>query len=94
LVFSLTPIRWLRKSAAGKIPTEKIAETQRLIFNQRLDAAVTAVLASMILVLIVEALVQWYSILSHRKQPVLHESSYVANEVGRKFHRRGTKESD
>jgi len=64
--------------AAGKIPAEKIAETQRLIFNQRLDAAVTAVLASMILVLIVEALVQWYSILSLRKQPVLHESPYVA----------------
>ncbi len=66
--------------AAGKIPTEKIAETQRLIFNQRLDAAVTAVLAAMILVLIVEALGQWYSILSRRKQPVLHESPYVATK--------------
>ena len=66
--------------AAGKIPTEKIAETQRLIFNQRLDAAVTAVLTSMILVLIVEALGQWYSILSRRKQPVLHESPYVATK--------------
>ena len=66
--------------AAGKIPAEKIAETQRLIFNQRLDAAVTAVLASMILVLIVEALGQWYSILSRRKQPVLHESPYVATK--------------
>jgi len=66
--------------AAGKIPAEKIAETQRLIFNQRLDAAVTAVLASMILVLIVEALGQWYSILSRRKQPALHESPYVATK--------------
>jgi carbon starvation protein len=64
--------------AAGKIPAAKIAETQRLIFNQRLDAAVTAVLASMILILIIEALVQWYSILSLRKDPVLHESPYVA----------------
>jgi carbon starvation protein len=64
--------------AAGKIPAEKIAETQRLIFNQRLDAAVTGVLAAMILVLIVEALTQWYSILSRRKKPVLHESPYVA----------------
>jgi carbon starvation protein len=64
--------------AAGKIPAEKIAETQRLIFNQRLDAGVTAVLATMILVLIVEALAHWYSILSRRKQPVLHESPYVA----------------
>ncbi len=68
--------------AAGKIPAEKIAETQRLIFNQRLDAAVTGVLAAMILVLIVEALVQWYSILSRRKEPVLYESPYVATRWG------------
>jgi len=64
--------------AAAKIPAEKIAETQRLIFNQRLDAAVTGVLAVMILVLIVEALAHWYSILSRRKEIVLHESPYVA----------------
>src|SRR5437868_6919328 len=38
--------------AAGKIPAAKIMETHRLIFNQRLDAAVTAVLALMILVLL------------------------------------------
>src|SRR5712692_8292984 len=66
--------------AAGKITAEKIAETQRLIFNQRLDAAVTGVLAAMILVLIGEALVQWYSILSRRKEPVLHESPYIATQ--------------
>jgi carbon starvation protein len=64
--------------AAGDIPAGKIAETQRLIFNQRLDAAVTGVLAFMILVLIVEALAQWYSILSRRKEPMLHESPYIA----------------
>src|SRR2546423_2375117 len=64
--------------AAGRIPAAKIAETQRLIFNQRLDAAVTGVLAAMILVLIVEALAQWYSILSRGTKPVLHESPYVA----------------
>jgi carbon starvation protein len=63
---------------AGKIPPGKIAETQRLIFNQRLDAAVTGVLAAMILVLIVEALAQWYSILIRRKETVLHESPYIA----------------
>ena len=71
--------------AAGKIPAEKIAETQRLIFNQRLDAAVTGVLAAMILVLIVEALAQWYSILTRRKEPVLHESPYVATRWAADF---------
>jgi carbon starvation protein len=64
--------------AAGKIPAAKLADTQRLIFNQRLDAAVTGVLALMILVLIVEALVQWSSLLNRRREPVLHESPYVA----------------
>ena len=63
--------------ADGKIPAVKLMETQRLIFNQRLDAAVTAVLALMVIVLIVEALVQWYGILSSRRQPLLHESPYV-----------------
>jgi carbon starvation protein len=66
--------------AAGKIPAEKLVETQRIIFNQRLDAGVTAVLALMVIVLIVEALVQWYSILSRRREPVLHESPYVATQ--------------
>jgi carbon starvation protein len=71
--------------AAGKILAEKIGETHRLIFNQRLDAAVTGVLAAMILVLIVEALAQWYSILSRRKEPVLHESPYVATRWAANF---------
>jgi carbon starvation protein len=71
--------------AAGKIPTEKIAETQRLIFNQRLDAAVTGVLAAMILVLIVEALVHWYAILTRRKESVLHESPYITTRWAADF---------
>jgi carbon starvation protein len=66
--------------AAGKIPAARLADTQRLIFNQRLDATVTAVLALMVIVLIVEALVQWYAILSSRRAPVLHESPYVQTQ--------------
>jgi len=66
--------------AAGQIPAAKIVETQRVIFNQRLDAVVTAVLAVMILVLLAEAAVQWHAILSRGKQPVLHETPYVATQ--------------
>jgi len=66
--------------AAGKIPAAKIGETQRIIFNQRLDAGVTAVLAGMILVLVIEAIFQWYAILSRRKEPVLCETPYVATQ--------------
>jgi carbon starvation protein len=70
--------------AAGQIPAAKLMENHRLIFNQRLDAVVTAVLALMILVLIVEAVVQWYAILS-RREPVLHESPYVATQWAADF---------
>jgi carbon starvation protein len=66
--------------AAGKIPAAKILETQRVIFNQRLDAAVTAVLAAMILVLIVEAVPRWWSILRKDKAAILHETPYVATQ--------------
>jgi carbon starvation protein len=66
--------------AAGKIAAARLADTQRLIFNLRLDAAVTAVLAAMILVLLVEALGQWYAILSRGKEPVLQETPYVATQ--------------
>jgi carbon starvation protein len=63
--------------AAGKIPAAKLADTQRLIFNQRLDAVVTATFAVMILVLLVEAFVQWTAILSKRREAVLREAPYV-----------------
>jgi carbon starvation protein len=66
--------------AAGKIAAAKVAEMQRVIFNQRLDAAVTAVLAAMILVLLVEAIIQWHAILSRGREPVLHEAPYVATQ--------------
>jgi len=66
--------------AAGKIPAAKIVETQRVIFNQHLDALVTAVLAGMILFLLAEALIQWHAILGRGKEPVLHEAPYVATQ--------------
>ncbi len=71
--------------AAGTIPAAKLVETHRLIFNQRLDAVVTAVLALMILVLIVEAIAQWYSILRRSREPILHESPYIATRWAEDF---------
>jgi carbon starvation protein len=66
--------------AAGKIPAAKIAEIQRTIFNLRLDAVVTAVLAAMILVLVFEALLRWTAILTKRSEAVLQETPYVATQ--------------
>jgi carbon starvation protein len=64
--------------ASGAIPAAQAAETHRQIFNNRLDAAVTAVLAVMVLVLLLEALREWYRMLWGHKPAVLHEAPYVA----------------
>ncbi|HTZ32071.1 MAG TPA: carbon starvation CstA family protein [Methylomirabilota bacterium] len=66
--------------AAGKIPAAKIGEMQRVMFNQRLDAAVTMVLAVMFLVLLVEAVLDWHAILARGKEAKLHETPYVATQ--------------
>jgi carbon starvation protein len=71
--------------AAGKVAAAKLVETQRNIFNLRLDAVVTAALALMILVLIVEAAVQWYLLLSKRRAATLHEAPYVATAWAANF---------
>jgi carbon starvation protein len=64
--------------AQGDSSASRIAETQRLIFNNRLDAAVTAALALMVLALLFEAAYEWFNILGRKRAPVLHESPYVA----------------
>jgi len=65
---------------AGKVPANKLTEIQRTIFNLRLDAVVTAVLAVMILALIFEAIVRWTAILTKKSEAVLHETPYVATQ--------------
>ena len=66
--------------ASGTVPADKIAETQRLIFNNRLDAAVTAILLVMVLVLVVEALGEWIALARRRAPAALHEAPYVATQ--------------
>ncbi len=66
---------------SGVISAARLADTERLIFNNRLDAAVTAVLALMAIVIILDSAREWYAILSRRKVPVLHESNYVISRL-------------
>ncbi len=66
--------------AAGKIPAAKMVEVHRTVFNLRLDAAVTAALALMVLVLVFEAVLRWTAILTKKSEAVLHETPYVATQ--------------
>jgi carbon starvation protein len=52
--------------------------TARLIFNDRLDALVTAILIVLIAAILVESATEWIRVLAGRKQPVLRESPFVA----------------
>ncbi|MFQ5926953.1 MAG: carbon starvation CstA family protein [Terriglobia bacterium] len=66
--------------ATGAVPAEQVGEVERLIFNNQLDAVVTAALASMVLIVILAAAWEWYGILSGRKEAVLHETPYVVSQ--------------
>jgi carbon starvation protein len=57
------------KLATGQVAVEKIAETQRLIFNDRLDAAITALFMVLVIVVVVESVREWLRVLRGR-QPV------------------------
>jgi carbon starvation protein len=63
--------------ADGRVPETKVAETRRVVFNNRLDAGVTGFFALLILALIAEAGFEWYRILTGRRPAVLTESPYV-----------------
>jgi carbon starvation protein len=67
--------------AAGTIAADKIADTQRLIFNDRLDAMVTLVFASVVLVILVESGRNWWLYSSGRKRVVLSESPIELSRI-------------
>jgi carbon starvation protein len=57
------------------------ATTARLIFNNRVDAAVTAVLVLMVTLVLVESARQWIGILSGRREARTKEAPYVMTRL-------------
>ncbi|HUK22765.1 MAG TPA: carbon starvation CstA family protein [Gemmatimonadales bacterium] len=49
----------------------------RLIFNDRVNAGVALLFMSVVVLLVVSSIYEWWLILSRRKAPVLHEAPYV-----------------
>jgi carbon starvation protein len=60
--------------ASGAIAASQTAATSRLIFNDRLDAAVTGIFAVLVVVILAESARHWWLYASRRKRPVLKES--------------------
>jgi carbon starvation protein len=65
--------------AAGPIPMS--GATARLIFNNRLDAAVTGMLVLMVTLVLVESLRQWWGILSCAREAPVKESPFVRTRL-------------
>jgi carbon starvation protein len=57
------------------------AATARLVFNNRLDAAVTAILVVMVALILIESARQWIGILSGRRDARIKETPFVATRL-------------
>jgi carbon starvation protein len=66
-----------RQIADARVPEARVGETRQVIFNNRLDAAVTGFFALLILALLLEAALEWYRILTGQRAALLTESPYV-----------------
>ena len=60
--------------ASGAIPATQMETTQRLIFNNRLDAVVTFVFAALVVLILLESGRQWWAYAMGRREPVLKEA--------------------
>ena len=59
-----------------------MAETRRVIFNNRLDAGVTGFFALLILLLLAEAAIEWYRLLPGRRAGDAHRDALRADALG------------
>lgn len=67
--------------ASGAIPAANIAATQRVIFNNRLDAVVTAMFAGFVVVILVESGRNWWLYIFGGKRAVLSEAPMEASRL-------------
>ena len=80
-IFDLNPrvgfLSQARVLAAGRATSA----TSRLIFNNRLDAAVTAVLVVMVMLVLIESVRQWIGVLSGREEVRVKEAPFVMTRL-------------
>ncbi len=67
--------------AAGAIPAAQASQIARQIFNDRLDAAVTCVFASLVVVILADAGRAWWLYARGRRKAVLNEAPVVVSRI-------------
>ena len=67
--------------ATGNVPASQVLATQRLIFNDRLDAVVTLVFASLVLLIVAESGRHWWLYVFGGKRPVLNEAPMELSRI-------------
>ena len=67
--------------AAGKIASGKLADTQTVIFNAQVDAALCVLFLILVTVIVVDSLRIWYGILSGLTKSKLEEAPYVMSAL-------------
>lgn len=65
----------------GKILPAKIAETQRLIFNERLDAAICGIFLVLVTLIVLDSVRLWVSLLSGKRESKVVESPFVLTQL-------------
>jgi len=83
--------------AAGRVPTEKIAATRGLIFNNRLDAAAAALFLALVVAILLVSIREWVLVLTQRRPATLHETppiwlpaTVIESENKRRWRQMGT----
>ncbi len=66
---------------AGKIAAAKVAETQTLLFNARLDAVICGVLMVLVAVILVDSIRIWTGILRGTRVSILAEAPFVMSRL-------------
>jgi carbon starvation protein len=80
----LAPAAMIRdKLASGQLPAgaKTLADAQRMLFNDRLDAVVALAFMAVAVLVIVVSVREWLLVVRHRKPAVLREAPFVRSEL-------------
>ncbi len=69
------------KLASGALPAgaKTIADAQRMLFNDQMNAVVALVFMAVVVMVLIASITQWTLILSRRRPPVMTETPFVAS---------------